>query len=63
VSFIGEWYPRENLWFNISLGHSQPGPALAPSGLGNPFAFLNSGAVPTGTRNSLDVVFATSWRF
>lgn len=63
VSFIGEWYPRENLWFNLSLGHSQPGPALAPSGLGNPFAFLNSGAVPTGTRNSLDVVFATGWRF
>lgn len=63
VSFIGEWYPRENLWFNLSLGHSQPGPALAASGLTNPFAFLNTGAVPVGTRNSLDVVFATSWRF
>jgi hypothetical protein len=63
VSFIGEWYPRENLWFNLALGHSRPGAALAPSGLTNPFAFLNSGAVSTGTRNSLDVVFATSWRF
>ena len=63
VSFIGEWYPRENLWFNVSLGHSRPGPALTPSGLGNPFAFLNSGAAPVGTRKSLDVVFATSWRF
>lgn len=63
VSFIGEWYPRDNLWFNLALGHSRPGKALAPSGLGNPFAFLNSGAVPTGTRNSLDMVFATSWRF
>jgi hypothetical protein len=63
VSFIGEWYPRENLWFNVSLGHSRPGPALAASGLGNPFAFLNTGAAPLGTRNSLDMVFATSWRF
>jgi hypothetical protein len=63
VSFIGEWYPRENLWFNVSLGHSRPGPALAASGLGNPFAFLNTGAAPLGTRNSFDVVIATSWRF
>lgn len=63
VSFIGEWYPRENLWFNVSLGHSRPGPALAASDLTNPFAFLNTGAVPVGTRNSFDVVFATSWRF
>ncbi|HKB64605.1 MAG TPA: hypothetical protein VKC61_02040 [Pyrinomonadaceae bacterium] len=63
VSFIGEWYPHDNLWFNVSLGHSRPGPALAASGLGNPFAFLNTGAAPLGTRDSLDVVFATSWRF
>lgn len=63
VSFIGEWYLRDNLWLNLALGHSSPGAALAPSGLGNPFAFLNSGAAPTGTRNSFDVVFATSWRF
>jgi hypothetical protein len=63
VSFIGEWYPRDDLWFNVSLGHSQPGPALAPSGLGNLFALLNSGAAPVGTRNSFDVVLATSWRF
>jgi hypothetical protein len=63
VSFIGEWYPRENLWFNLSLGHSRPGDALAPSGLCNPFTFLNAGAAPVGTRNSLDVVFATGWRF
>lgn len=63
VSFIGEWYPEENIWFNVSLGHSRPGPALAPSGLGNPFAFLNSGAVQVGTRNSFDWVFATGWSF
>ena len=63
VSFICEWYPRENLWFNLSLGHSRPGPALAASGLGNPFALLNTGAAPLGTRNSLDMVLATSWRF
>jgi hypothetical protein len=63
VSFIGEWYPHENLWFNVSLGHSQPGPALQSSGLTNPFAFLNSGASPVGTKNSIDVVFATSWHF
>lgn len=63
VSFIGEWYPRENSWFNLALGHSRPGDALAPSGLGNPFMFLNAGAAPVGTRNSVDVVFATGWRF
>jgi len=63
VSLIGEWYPQENLWFNVSLGHSRPGPALKSSGLTNPFAFLNAGASPVGTRNSIDVVFATSWRF
>jgi hypothetical protein len=63
VNFIGEWYPRENLWFNVGLGHSRPGDALAPSGLGNPFAFLNAGAAPVGTRNSVDVVVATGWRF
>ncbi len=63
VNFIGEWYPGENLWFNLALGHSRPGDALAPSGLGNPFAFLNAGAAPVGTRNSFDVVFATGWRF
>ena len=63
VSFIGEWYPRENLWFNVNLGHSRPGEALAASGLTNPFAFLNAGAAPVGTRNSFDMVFATGWRF
>jgi len=63
VSFIGEWYPQENLWFNLSLGHSRPGPALKSSGLTNPFAFLNAGASPVGTRNSIDIVFATSWHF
>ena len=63
VSFIGEWYPRENLWLNVNLGYSRPGDALAPSGLGNPFTFLNAGAAPVGTRNSFDAVFATSWRF
>jgi hypothetical protein len=63
LSFIGEWYPRENVWFNLSLGHSRPGPALAASGLSNPFAFLNAGAAPVGTRNSFDAVFATGWRF
>jgi hypothetical protein len=63
VSFIGEWYPQENLWFNLSLGHSRPGLALKSSGLTNPFAFLNAGASPVGTRNSIDVVFATSWHF
>jgi hypothetical protein len=63
VSFIGEWYPRDNLWFNVNIGHSRAGEALAPSGLGNPFAYVNSGAAPVGTRNSFDVVFATSWRF
>lgn len=63
VSFIGEWYPRETLWFNVSLGHSRPGPALAPSGLSNAFAFLNTGAAPVGTKNSFDLVLASSWRF
>jgi hypothetical protein len=63
VSFIGEWYPREKLWFNVSLGDSRPGTALAASGLTNPFAFLNVGAAQVGTRNSFDVVIATGWRF
>jgi hypothetical protein len=63
VSFIGEWYPRDSLWFNLALGHSRPGPALAASELTNPFAFLNTGAAPVGTRNSFDLVFATGWRF
>ena len=63
VNFIGEWYPRDNLWFNLALGYSRPGDALAPSGLGNPFAFLNAGAAPVGTRNSFDVMLATGWRF
>ena len=63
VSFIGEWYPNDNLWFNLALGHSRPGAALAASDLTNPFAFLNSGAAAVGTRNSFDWVFATGWRF
>lgn len=63
ISFVGEWYPKDNLWFNVVLGASVPGKALAPSGLGNSFAFLNSGASPVGTRTSFDVVFATGWRF
>lgn len=63
VSFVGEWYPRENLWLNVNLGYSRPGDALAPSGLGNPLAFLNAGAAPVGTRSSVDAVFATSWGF
>lgn len=63
VSFIGEWYPRERLWFNLALGQSRPGAALAASGLTNPFASLNTGATPVGTRKSFDGVFATGWRF
>jgi hypothetical protein len=63
VSFIGEWYPRENFWPKLSLGQTRPGVALAPSALSNPFAFLNEGVAPVETRNSFDVVFAAGWRF
>jgi hypothetical protein len=63
ITFVGEWYPRDNLWFNVVLGASVPRKALAPSGLGNSFAFLNSGAAQVGTKTSFDMVFATCWRF
>jgi hypothetical protein len=63
MSYIAEWYPRDKLWFNLVVGDSRPGPALAASGLTNPFAFLNVGAAPVGTRNSFDWMFATGWRF
>ncbi len=63
VTFIGEWYPRDNLWFNLVVGESVPGKALGSSGLSNSFSFLNAGAAPVGTRKSFDLVFATSWRF
>ena len=62
-TFIAEWYPRDGLWFNAAVGASLAGRALAPSGLANPFAALNSGAAVMGTRNSVDVVIATGWRF
>jgi hypothetical protein len=62
-TYIAEWFPKDKLWFNLAIGDSRPGKALAPSGLGNPFQWLNSGAVPTGTSNSVGVVLATGWRF
>lgn len=63
ITFIGEWYPKEDFWLNLAINQSVPGRALADSGLGNPFAFLNSGAVPVRMRNSFDVILATGWKF
>lgn len=44
-------------------GPTDIGRALAASGLGNPFAGLNSGAVPVGARGSLDAILATGLVF
>ena len=63
LSYIAEWYPRDNLWFNLVVGDSRPGSALAASGLTNSFAFLNSGAATVGSKRSIDFVFATGVRF
>jgi hypothetical protein len=63
LSYIAEWYPRDKLWFNVVVGDSITGRALAPSGLSNLFAFLNSGAATVGSKRSLDFVFATGLRF
>jgi hypothetical protein len=62
-SLIGEWYPKDKLWFNVLLGQSSPGRALTASGLGNPFAAFNSGVAMVGSRASIDVVLATGVRF
>jgi hypothetical protein len=62
-SYIAEWYPRDNLWFNVVVGDSRPGSALAASGLTNSFSFLNSGAATVGSKRSIDFVFATGVRF
>jgi hypothetical protein len=63
LSYIAEWYPRDKLWFNVVVGDSRPGSALAASGLTNSFAFLNSGAATVGSQRSIDFVFATGVRF
>jgi hypothetical protein len=63
MSYIAEWYPRDKLWFNLVVGDSRPGSALAASGLTNSFAFLNSGAATVGSKRSIDFVFATGVRF
>jgi hypothetical protein len=63
LSYIAEWYPKDKLWFNVVVGHSLPGSALAASGLTNSFSFLNTGAATVGTRRSIDFVFATGVRF
>jgi len=63
MSYIAEWYPRGKLWFNVVVGDSRPGSALAASGLTNSFAFLNSGAATVGSKRSIDFVFATGVRF
>lgn len=63
VSLIGEWYPTETTWVTLVAGYSIPGDALIPSGLTNPFAFLNSGTVPVGARSSLDMTFAVGWSY
>ena len=63
MSYIAEWYPRDKLWFNVAVGDSRPGSALAASGLTNSFAFLNSGAATVGSKRSIDFVFATGVRF
>jgi hypothetical protein len=62
-SYIAEWYPKDKLWFNVVVGDSRPGSALAASGLTNSFAFLNSGAATVGSKRSIDFVFATGVRF
>jgi hypothetical protein len=63
MSYIAEWYPQDKMWFNVVIGDSRPGSALAASGLANSFSFLNSGAVTVGSKRSLDFVFATGVRF
>lgn len=63
VSLIGEWTPDDQWWVNLLLGHSTPGKALADSGLSNPFAFVNGGAVALGKRRSIDVVLALGFNF
>jgi hypothetical protein len=63
LSYIAEWYPKDKLWFNVVVGDSIPGRALAASGLANSFAFLNSGAATVGSKRSIDFVFATGVRF
>lgn len=62
-SYIAEWYPRDNLWFNVVVGDSMPGSAFAASGLANSFGYLNSGAATAGSKRSIDFVFATGVRF
>jgi hypothetical protein len=63
LSYIAEWYPKDKLWFNVVVGDSHPGSALAASGLTNSFTFLNSGAATVGSKRSIDFVFATGVRF
>ncbi len=60
---IVEWSPSAAVWVNLLAGSSHPGAGLGPSGLGNPFAALNSGAAPSGTRASFDVVVAVGFSF
>ena len=58
VNLILEWYPTAWLWVNVLGGYARPGPALARSGLSNPFGFINSGADPVGTHDTLHAVLA-----
>jgi hypothetical protein len=62
-NLIGEWYPTSRWWVNLMAGYSVPGDALARSGLVNTFSFFNTGAVPVGTKASVDVVLAVGFNF
>jgi hypothetical protein len=62
-TLIAEWYPNDAFWANAAVGWSRPGPALAASGLTNPFALLNTGAVPVGDRSTLDLIVGFGVRF
>lgn len=55
-TFIGEWYPNDHWWVSLLLGYSKVGPALAKSGLRNPFQQINASAVSVGVQDSLDLV-------
>lgn len=62
-SVIGEWFATDRFWVNALVGYSIPGKTLAASGLGNPFSYLNSGAVPVRDRNSVDFVLAVGFTY
>ena len=63
ASLIAEWTPVPAAWITVVAGRSVPAAGLARSGLGNPFAALNAGAAPTGTRASFDLVVAVGYAF